>query len=205
MEFVDLYTVPSDQIPVGVLKGARHLMVERIGTKYFQRHFQVDSTWGKRLWSKPSAPTSRPPYWQVDFKLVMPSKPWVQWVVSLDVDSAGALASSSGISGVCDCAHHPDACAYEVTKEAAVDAARQAGLTTGLRPWEVRFSWVSSASEPCYHWVISNTLRLDPDSCSRDGDSMVIDAGTGKVIAKRNWGQICDFTNKRTLPLKDLR
>jgi hypothetical protein len=130
------------------------------------------------------------PHWSVSYRLRMESRPWVDGLVSLSVDSTGSVVSPTGIYGVCDCVKRPASCDFSVTESTAVAAAKRAGLEPGLRPWSARFQWVAGLDEPRFAWVIQNTTKLSEDGWTGSGRMLTIDAATAEVIGKFHiqWG-----------------
>ncbi len=212
-----------NEIPGRALAGARALLISRVGGDFFTSYLSPDSA-SIRYWPRceagyqrkvhssaredgdppkrqvPESVVTHPPCWSLSYRLRMPAKPWVGGVVSLNVDSTGALAGTGGIRGIADCVRHPEACTFAVDRDTAIQAAKRAGLEPGRRSWEITFDWVAIVPVPSYHWTIKSMTRLEGDSCSGAGRAMVIHSGTGEVLTTYDWGQDCDFINQDALP-----
>src|SRR5207249_7693647 len=127
------------------------------------------------------------PRWMLAYKLEMPSKPWVEGNISFEVDSAGAWVGDLGFYGISDCINHPEECTFSVKQESAVRTAKRAKFEAGLKEWTAEFQWQAVAQPSSYAWIISNTLSLSRDGCSGSGQSMIVDASTGKILTTTNW------------------
>ena len=195
------------ECPPRILDTARAAIVSKVGEEFFTKYLAQNgcryypreesppAAWpskGRQLILIPSVGPKRP-FWSVEYRLRVPSKPWVDGPVSVEVDSTGSVVGR--IDGICDCVQRPSACDFSVNESTAVEAAKRAGFDPGLRPWKVQFQWVAIIPVPCYEWVISNTLHLQTDGCSGDGEALIIDASTAEVLTKSSHGWICDFAN----------
>ena len=208
----------SLELPEGVRLAAEAIVSGRTSVEFFSSYLTLDSTTSTYHPGVFTSDLNHPPYWSLVYRMRMPSKPWVQGIVEVHVDSTGTMVNSFarratrperrgmsvpdpdpervppplfGLFGACDCANHPEECTFDVDENAAIETAKRAGFRVGLKPWEVKFQWVARVPVECYHWVITNTLTLQPDGCSGSGESIVIDSSTGEIIGKSGWGRIC--------------
>ena len=191
--------------PPRILDAARAAIVSKVGGEFFTKYITLKDChyWGGAEGTPAAAKPSKgqtlipvvggpqSPYWSLSYRLRVPSKPWVDRPVSINLDSTGAVLGR--IYGICDCIQHPSSCDFSVNESTAVEAAKRAGFDPGLRPWKVEFQWVAIIPVPCYEWVITNTLHLHDDGCSGDGESLIIDAGTSEVLTKSYLDWTCDF------------
>jgi TonB family protein len=208
-------------IPGRIIESGRKYLIERVGRDFFEKYITLDSdhcylspvtvnaghpsvrSIAGRADNAEAAPAQPPvrlprlggnsPRWALEYKLAVPSKPWVKGNVSFEVDSAGAWAGGVGFYGVSDCVHHPEECTFSIEREWAVETARHARFGVGLKEWTVQFQWQAVVQPSSYAWVISNTLYLGPDGCSGSGQSLIVDASTGKILTTTNLSWICDF------------
>jgi hypothetical protein len=140
------------------------------------------------------------PGWRFYYRLKVPEARWVREQVAVTVDLQGRLTPKydkhgrfiqfSGIDGIGNCARNPSLCKFPIDREAAIRIAKRNGLERGLAPWEVGFNWYHSESGR-FIWHVSNTLQMDPDSCSGSGKSILIDANDGHVYQRSGWSRIC--------------
>lgn len=205
-----LRPVPARDIPERILLGGRDVLIARVGKEFFERCLSLDSahctywidatptpkpsrshpaggpdTLAHPVGTSPPSPGPLPDRmegvrWSLTYHLRVPTASWVRENVWFDVDSTGAHAGARGFMGLSDCAHHPEECAFSIDESAARDIARRAGLKTGIKPWTISFQW-EGAPESCYVWEVCSTLKIDSNGLSKHGESVAIDASTGKV------------------------
>lgn len=210
---------PAWPIPELILQSGRNLLIERAGKDFFERYITLDSNAcrprdidekkasvapaigrGGTHTPEPVLPprivSGKPGGWMLAYTLRVPMKPWVRGNISFDVDSAGArVAGHLGFSGLSDCVHNPEECTFSIEQGDAEEAARRSSFKAGLTAWTVQFQWQAVAQPSSYAWVVSNTLYQRPDGCSGSGQSMLIDASTGKILTITDWDRICDFVD----------
>src|SRR5262249_55137733 len=114
------------------LEIARAVVIGKVGEEFFTRHLTLGDC---RYWPADEK-SARGPYWSVSYRLQIEAKPWAKGEISLQMDSTGAIVDQYGL---CDCLKHPSGCDYTVDESTAVDAAKLAGFSPGLRPWNVAF------------------------------------------------------------------
>jgi hypothetical protein len=199
--------------PDRVLRGARAIVIAKMGKGFLNRHLSMDSTKSSYYPGRDNGVdrTYQPAHWTIMYRVRIPSQPSFEGWVHVPVDSTGSLTNTVAwrpgavvdstrpaslpepIYGGCDCVHHPEECTFTIDESTAVEAAKRAGFAEGVKPWKVTFQWVAYDPAPCYHWVIENTLQLAADNCSGRGESLIISSSTGRVLTKMGWDSICCY------------
>ena len=187
---------PAPEVPKQILTGARNLLASRVGREFFQKYLALDQR-GCACWSigdsvagVPPERFSTPPRvsrWRLQYNLMVLKKPWVHGIVTVFLDSAGALLGPVPVDGVSDCIGHPEERTFSITEANARRIAKSAGLSTGIAPWKVAFQWDPLASVPCYVWRVWNTLTTDSTGFRGHFDTILISASTGRVLRKERY------------------
>lgn len=172
-------------VPPRLLERARAVAAGRVGTDFADRYLIFIHAGRLAMFGRsPDAP----PIYRVEYRLAIPSKPWVHGTIAVNLDSTGAAPDPSvipDIQGAPDCVNHPELCDFAVDESTAVRVARDAGFAAGVMPWRVEFVWAGEAPTPCYRWEITNTLDADSSGESGSGQTIVVDAHTGVASEAR--------------------
>jgi hypothetical protein len=197
-----VYKPPT--IPSYVVQSADSILRERVGQRYFDKHFTLEreschyrSYRAESLVFSPEEFKGVEPYWGVVYRYRVPGKSFIHELVQVSVTLAGRLHPWDNDLAVGDCAHNPLECEFPIDERGASRIARDAGLKQGIKPWETGFTWNRSHG---FIWGVRNTLSVRADSCSSEGQVFLIDANTGDLIAEHHWGSICCFGQSPIVP-----
>ena len=195
------YSILHSRAPASVVDSARVHLVRWMGAELVERHTTLDTS-GTTYIAPPLHTASEPgspvaatsgsaasilpsPGWRLRFNLSDPSIPCADQPVVVHVDAAGTLLGISSATA-------PDSpvpgCAFSIGRERAVEVARIDGLAAGVKPWQVRLGWVPRFGR--FAWTLSNTIE-DSGTCASNGETYVIDAKTGGILARSSWSRRC--------------
>lgn len=192
-----------DSIPSVVLKESLRFVASRVGEQFCRDNIRFDSARSQAHPRLPAWPVdyaklhpdiASSPCFRMCYRFSVAESPWVDGRIEFFVDGMGHLLPDTRVDGIPDCVHQPSECVFPIDKAEAFRLAKRAGLEEGLRPWEASFHWIRASAKDLvsgtYVWSISNTRYVSIRR--KGGDTIVIDANSGKVVphGHMGWGQL---------------
>lgn len=169
---------PDDtEVPSNVLRKANEFIIAQTGREFFENYINPD--FKRTQYAEPN--------YHLVYRLIMPEKPYVNEVISFTVDSEGNVVESFDVAGIPNCFERGNACDFSVTKEQAIQIAKDAGLEDGIIDWKTGFMWNAKMNKYVWH-ILSTTSETKVEGEFRgSGSEIIIDPNTGEVLAKNDW------------------
>jgi hypothetical protein len=167
----------QNDIPEQVLNNSNRFIISKVGQDYFDKYITPDFQDTKKVRSR---------YYMV-YSFKIPDKPYVDTKIKFTADSTGQVINKENVVGLPDCLSYPDKCRFNINEEQAKAIAEKNDFKKGIKDWKVEFKWEPKYDQ--YVWSILSTLQEDRSSIGfrGNGEIMLIDPNTGKVISKSPW------------------
>ena len=164
-------------IPQDIIEKGNQFIISKTGEDFFNKYIQPDLSSSKEISSG---------YFLV-YGFNIPEKPFVSSTIRFTVDSLGKILTDREISGIPDCMTSPGECDFNTDEEMAIEIAKQNGLEPGIKEWKRNFIWDAQFDK--YVWQILNTHNESEGGYGKraNGREMIIDPGTGEVLAINEW------------------
>lgn len=164
-------------IPQDILERGNRFIISKTGEDFFNKYIQPDLLTSKEL----------SPGFFLAYNFNIPEKPHVKGTIRFTVDSLGKILTDREISGIPDCTTSPGECDFDIDESRAIEIAKQNGLEPGIKEWKRNFIW--NAQFDKYVWQILNTQNESEGGYGKraNGREMIIDTGTGEVLANNEW------------------
>lgn len=176
-------------IPDFIIAKSDAFIISKVGATYFADYFKYDSS-NSKYYPPDSFCIDHPsdcmsfaqhPYYLMVYTFRIPEKPWIDELVDFVVDSEGNIITEREPYGIPECLSNPSCCTFTIDQSMAENIAKQYGLEQGIKPWDVSFNWYGRTINN-YVWGITSYLT------DMSGYSLLIDANSGKVLQKLDWG-----------------
>lgn len=167
----------QNSVPLEILTKADSFIVATTGKNFFNSYITADFARTKYT----------PPYYEMAYKLFLPDKPYVNATIKFTVDSVGNVLKNRDIVGIPRCLNFPEECEFNIDEQSAREIATNMGLKEGVKEWDAGFMWDFKLNR--YVWRILSTLTElgEGDHYKATGQEMIIDPGTGEVLALNDW------------------
>ena len=121
------------------------------------------------------------------YNFSIPDKKDIEGEIRFSIDSIGNIQKDKEIVGIPECVSNPGNCGFNISKNEAINIAKQNNLEEGIKDWKVSFTWESGQRK--YVWQIITTLTESPNTETNrsSGKTMLIDPGNGSVIKTEEW------------------
>jgi hypothetical protein len=167
----------ENSVPLEVLTKADSFIVASTSKDFFNKYITADFARTRHT----------PPYYELAYKLFIPEKPYVDATIKFTVDSVGNVIMNRDIVGIPRCKNFPEECEFNIDEQTARQIAEKYELKEGIKEWDAAFMWDFKLQR--YVWRILSTLtELGSDEIYKaTGQEMIIDPGTGEVLALNDW------------------
>ena len=134
---------PAD-IPEEYIKAVDNFIINRVGQDFFKTHYTyLGSTYeSQRYTEEPiSFPEPTPPKYIEGYFLEYQFKfnDLKDELIEIFVDLNGKVYDKD--VKIPDCIENPNECSYQITKEKAIQIAKETGLKDGIKEWKTDFHW----------------------------------------------------------------
>lgn len=169
--------LPKSKIPESILQKANEFIITKTGKDFFDKYISIDLSESRPI----------PPNYFFAYKLFNKEKPYVDEQIRFITDSHGNVLTQFEVAGIPDCASDPLNCEFVVDEKIARQVAGESGLAKGIKDWEAYFEWNTKYEK--YVWkIVSTTKEVKMEDHSRaEGELMLIDPATAKVLSKESW------------------
>ncbi|MFO7524540.1 MAG: hypothetical protein R6W68_03735 [Ignavibacteriaceae bacterium] len=167
----------TTSIPQDIFEKGNQFIISKTGEDFFNKYIQPDLSSSKEISSG----------YFLAYSFNIPEKPHVKGIIRFTVDSLGIILTDREISGIPDCMTSPGECDFNTDEEMAIEIAKQNGLEPGIKGWKRNFIWDAQFDK--YVWQILNTHNESEGGYGKraNGREMIIDPGTGEVLAINEW------------------
>lgn len=164
-------------IPHVIIEKGNQFIISKTGEDFFNKYIQSDLSTSKKLTLG----------YFLTYKFSIPEKPYVNGTIRFSVDSTGKVFQDREIAGIPNCIHSPGECDFLIDEINAAKIAKQSGLESGIKEWDVKFLW--NAQFDKYVWYVINTIQESEGGYGKraNGIEMIIDANSGEVLATNEW------------------
>jgi len=179
-------------IPDFIKARADSFIVSEVGPAFFSAYIALDPA--RSRFNAPDTfciahPTScleylRHPHYLMVYSFAIPEKPWINELIEFAVDSLGFVILERPPYGIPGCVADSSSCTFSIDSSDAISIALQAGLESGIKPWQAGFFW-SDGNYNTYVWAVSNTMAETPTGSS--GRAVIIDSNSGAVYEIGEW------------------
>lgn len=165
------------KIPAEVLDKGNKFIISKTGQEFFNKYIKPDLSLSKALSSG---------YFLV-YNFFMPEKPYVDGTIRFTADSTGKILTDREVAGIPNCVHSPGLCDFLIDEMNAVKIAKQSGLESGIKEWDIKFLWNAQFDQ--YVWLVINTLQESEGGYGKraNGIQMIVDPNSGEVLATNEW------------------
>lgn len=176
------------------LRVAHAFVVHVMGERYAARHVSEPNLTREPAHdfclADPSSCAYQVELVHVVYRFRAPDAPWADELAELVITTDDSRVHDA--SGLPYCRTAPGECAFPIDEDAAIGRARRAGLGAGLSPWETSFHFYHGDTRPMrtYVWSIQNTTARHAGGA--EGDVVLLDANTGKILVRNSWTLIVD-------------
>lgn len=164
-------------IPPEILEKADQFIILKTGDEFFNKYIKPDEPVSTRLASG----------YLLIYKFHIPEKPFVEGLIRFTLDEEGKVLPEYEISGIPGCVNSPIDCSFNINKLTAINIAKQYGLESGIKEWDVKFLW--NAQFEKYVWYVITTLKESEGGHGKraSGKEMIIDSGNGEILTVNDW------------------
>jgi hypothetical protein len=185
-------------IPDSIIQKSNMVIISKVGQTFFDLYIKLDSSISK--FSPPDSfciknPSScaeylvRPYYYMV-YKFNLTNNKDFSTFIEFVVDTNGIVVPSRPVFGIPNCPNNNCWGSFQIiTKEKAIEIAREKGLEEGIKEWVVKFHFYAGTFNN-YVWEIKNTLTEDksvPNQYKASGKTFLINATDGSIFQVSNW------------------
>ena len=185
-------------IPDSIIHKSNMIIISKVGQTFFDSYIKLDSN--KSNYYPPDTfcikhPASCADYlvkpsYLMSYKFSFLNNKDYNTLIEFVVDANGTVVSGLSDFGVPSCPNNDCWNNFHViTKEKAIEIAKQNGLEVGLKDWVISFHFYSGTLNN-YVWDISNTLKIDNPIAmqySASGRTFLINAIDGSVFKILGW------------------
>ncbi|MFO7526299.1 MAG: hypothetical protein R6W68_12680 [Ignavibacteriaceae bacterium] len=167
----------TTSIPQDIFEKGNRFIISKTGADFFNKYIQPDFLISKELSSG----------YFLAYNFNMPEKPFVNGTIRFSVDSTGKILTDREVAGIPNCIHSPGKCDFLIDEINAAKIAKQSGLESGIKEWDIKFLWNAQFNQ--YVWHVINTLQESEGGYGRraNGIEMIIDPNSGEVLATNEW------------------
>lgn len=185
-------------IPDSIIHKSNMVIISKVGQPFFDSYIKLDSSNSK--FSLPDSfciknPSScadflvRPYYFMV-YRFNFSNNKDYSAFIEFVVDTNGIVVPSRPVFGIPNCPNNNCWGSFQIiTKEKAIEIAKQYGFEEGIKEWTVKFHY-SAGPINNYVWSIQNTLTEDkstPNQYRASGKALIINAVDGSIIQVSVW------------------
>lgn len=185
-------------IPDSIILKSNMVIISRVGQKFFDSYIKLDSSISK--FSPPDSFCIKNPshcaeylvrpFYSMVYKFNVTGDKDFNAFIEFVVDTNGVVVPSRPVFGIPNCPNN-DCWDYfhVITKERAIEIAKQNGFEEGIRDWVIKFHFYPGNLNN-YVWEIRNTLTEDnfaPNQYKASGKGLLINAIDGSVFQVFNW------------------
>lgn len=185
-------------IPDTVIYKSNMVIISKVGQAFFNTYIKLD--YNRSKFSLPDsfciknpsqcADYLARPYYHMVYKFNPAGIEDYNNFIEIVVDTNGVVVPSRPVFGIPSCPNNNCWGNFQIiTKEKAVELARQNGLEEGINEWTVSFHFYAGTFNN-YVWEIKTTLMEDksvPSQFLAKGKTILLNAVDGSVFLKSNW------------------
>jgi hypothetical protein len=167
----------ASDVPLSILVKSNDFIINKTGKDFFNKYITPEFGLIKY----------QPPYYKMAYRFFMPEKPFVDEIINFTVDSLGNVDTSYEISGIPDYKANPGSCNFLLNEKEVIQSAQKYGLEEGVISWKIGLVWDATLNR--YAWHVLSTLSQSGvgKDYKGNGKELVIDPGTGKILAVNYW------------------
>lgn len=167
----------SGEVPNEIFLKTDLYLKEKVGEDFFENYIYPNYEGSKK----------KNDLYEVRYFFVMLEYDFVHEDILIITDNKGNVSYKYPSSGIPTCVSEPNGCKFNVDKNNALQIAEDFGLPAGVKEWAIEFRWGDEIDKYIWH-IISTTKELgSEESYKVDGEELMIDPVTGKVLKHREW------------------
>ncbi|MHC1738901.1 MAG: hypothetical protein AB9882_12925 [Ignavibacteriaceae bacterium] len=148
-----------------------------VGAEFYSKYISIDKL--KTEYHSPN--------YLLVYNISIPDKPFFRGEIKFYMDSSGNVITKIPVTGIPNCVEKPENCIFNIDENEARAIAKANYLSVGMKDWMLSVMWNEDYDK--YVWYILSTTYESEGSNGfiGDGEYIIIDIGSGKVIEKDKW------------------